>query len=113
MKSLPWGLTLEEVNRIYQEKFQAHKTLREDASVFEIELQIQPHKIHTIPRGVLKAIEEVSKGAGASSVGRLFGYLWEGKFFGRVVLYKNQPGQSRNTNHPATESPVSGRPAFP
>ena len=95
MKALPWGLTLEELDRVFREKVNPGAVLREDPSVHEIELQVRPNKTTKIALGNLKAVQEISREAGPGAVGRPFGYLWEGKFFGRVVPYANQPGTSR------------------
>jgi hypothetical protein len=95
MKVLSWGLTLEELNRVYQEKVNPGGALRVDPAAYEIELQVQPNKTLKVPRGGLTAIQETTREAGPGAVGKPFGYLWEGKFFGRVVLYANKPGLSR------------------
>ncbi|MBI5585723.1 MAG: hypothetical protein HY892_18080 [Deltaproteobacteria bacterium] len=95
MKVLSWGLTLEELNRVYQEKVNPGAALREDSAVYEIELQMSPNKTQKIPRGGLTAVQETTREAGPTAVGKPFGYLWEGKFFGRVLLYANKPGVSR------------------
>jgi hypothetical protein len=86
---LRWGLTLEELSRIYQEQINPQGELKHDLQRFEIDLQIQPNQSIKIPKGGLVALVETPKGAGPSSLGRLFGYLWEGKFFGRVLLFKD------------------------
>jgi hypothetical protein len=65
--------------------------LKLDQQRFEIDLQIQPRQTVKIPKGDLVALVETSAGAGPSTLGRLFGYLWEGKFFGRVILFKDHP----------------------
>lgn len=93
--SIPWGLNLEELTRVFEEKIDPRLTLREDSSVYEIELQIRPAKSVKIPRGGLSFVEAVSREARQTAVGRIFGYLWEGKYFGRVFLYSHHPGLSR------------------
>ena len=95
MKALSWGLPLAELDRVYREKVNSGAALREDTTTYEFELQISPSKTQKIPRGALTAIQETSREAGPAAIGKLFGYLWEGKFFGRVVLYAGKPGQSR------------------
>ena len=84
-----WGLNLEDLNRLYQEQVNPQGELKPDLQRFEIDLQIQPRQSVKIPKGDLVALVETPKGAGPSSLGRLFGYLWEGKFFGRVLLFKD------------------------
>ncbi len=95
MQALSWGMTLEELNRVYQEKVNPNGALREDPVVHEVELQVEPNKTMKIPRGGLKAILETARDAGPTAFGKPFGYLWEKKFFGRIALYANLPGQSR------------------
>ncbi len=89
LSPLRWGLNLEDLNRLYQEKVNPRGELKTDLQRFEIDLQIQPRQSVKIPRGDLVALVEIPKGAGPSSLGRLFGYLWEGKFFGRVLLFRD------------------------
>jgi hypothetical protein len=91
LSPLRWGLTLEDLNRVFQEQNNSQRELKPDQQRFEIELQIQPRQTVTIPKGELVALVETSAGSGPSSLGRLFGYLWEGKFFGRVILFKDHP----------------------
>jgi hypothetical protein len=91
LSPLRWGLNLEDMNRLYQEKVNPQGELKADLQRFEIDLQIQPRKSVKIPRGGLVALVETPKGAGPSGLGRLFGYLWEGKFFGRVLLFRDHP----------------------
>jgi hypothetical protein len=95
MKALPWGLTLEELDRVFREKVNPGAALREDPSVPEIELQLRPNKTMKVALGNLRVVQEISREARPGAVGRPFGYLWEGKFFGRVVPYANHPGTSR------------------
>jgi hypothetical protein len=89
LSPLRWGLTLEELNRVYQEQINPQGELKLDLQRFEIDLQIQPRQSVIIPKGGLVALVEIPKGSGSSGLGRLFGYLWEGKFFGRVLLFKD------------------------
>jgi len=86
---LRWGLSLEDLNRLYQEQINPGKELKPDPQRFEIDLQVEPRKSVKIPRGGLVALLESPKDSGYSGLGRLFGYLWEGKFFGRVLLFKD------------------------
>ena len=86
---LRWGLNLEDLNRLYQEQINPRKELKPDLERFEIELQVEPRQSVKIPKGDLVALMETPKGSGSSGRGPLFGYLWEGKFFGRVILFKD------------------------
>ena len=89
LSPLRWGLNLEELNRVYQEQINSQGELKLDLQRFEIDLQIQPRQSVKIPKGGLVALVETPKDTGSSGLGRLFGYLWEGKFFGRVLLFKD------------------------
>jgi len=91
LSPLRWGSNLEELNRVYQEQINPQGELKLDQQRFEIDLQIQARQTVKIPKGGLVALVETSAGAGSSSLGRLFGFLWEGKFFGRVILFKDHP----------------------
>ena len=86
---LRWGVNLEELNRLYQEQVNPQRELKPDLQRFEIDLQIQPRQSVKIPKGGLVALVETPKDTGSSGLGRLFGYLWEGRFFGRVLLFKD------------------------
>jgi len=63
--------------------------LKPDPQRFEIDLQVEPRQSVKIPRGSLVALLESPKDSGYSGLGRLFCYLLEGKFFGRVLLFKD------------------------
>jgi hypothetical protein len=89
LSPLHWGVSLEDLNRLYQEQVNPLGELKPDLQRFEIDLQIQPRRSVKIPKGDLVALVETPKDAGPSSQGRLFGYLWEGKFFGKVYLFKD------------------------
>ena len=86
---LRWGLNLEDLNRLYQEQINPQGELKPDPQRFEIDLQVEPRQSVKIPKGDLVALVETPKDSGSSGLGRLFGYLWEGKFFGRVLLFKD------------------------
>jgi hypothetical protein len=92
----PWGSTLEELKSRYRTQGRPGLTLREETSVYDIELQINASHTQKITRGALTMVEEVSTEAGASTVGRVFGYLWEGRLFGRVAYFDDKPGQTRS-----------------
>jgi hypothetical protein len=89
LSPLRWGLSLEDLNRLYQEQINPQKELKPDPQRFEIDLQVEPRQSVKIPRGGLVALLETPKDSRYSGLGRLFGYLWEGKFFGRVLLFKD------------------------
>ena len=91
LSPLRWGLNLEELNRVYQDQVNPQGELKPDLQRFEIDLQIQPRQSVKIPKGGLVALMETPKNTGSSGLGRLFGYLWEGKFFGKVYLFKDHP----------------------
>ena len=89
-----WGMTLEEVTQVLSKEGSSDSILREDPSRSVVELPYTPLKSLKIPRGRLKALVEVKKSAGPESLGRLFGYAYEGRFFGRVELFKQTPWSS-------------------
>ncbi|MBI5603215.1 MAG: hypothetical protein HY879_07655 [Deltaproteobacteria bacterium] len=82
-----WGKNLEELNQIFIEKNKSG-LIKEDKERSEIELQYTPAKSLKIRRGNLTALISA---ADPSSAGRLYGYSYEGKFFGKVVLFKDHP----------------------
>lgn len=85
---LPWGLTLEEVNSAYAAKGKQGRII-EDKERSEIDLQYTSTKSFRISRGELVALVSSTDPLKAGS---LFGYSYEGKFFGQVFLYKDHPG---------------------
>jgi len=89
-----WGMTLEELTQVLSKEGSSDSILREDPSRSGIELPYTPLKSLKIRRGRLKALIEVKKSAGPESLGRLFGYAYEGRFFGRVELFKQNPWSS-------------------
>ena len=84
---LPWGLNLEELNQALKEKSKTG-LIREDKDRSEIEFQYGPAKSFKIRRG--KVIALLSSTV-PSSPGHLYGYTFEGKIFGRVLLFKDYP----------------------
>ena len=86
-----WGLTLEELTQALAKEGTADSLLREDPSRSGIELPLTPLKSIRFPRGRLKAVIEVKKTAGPESLGRLYGYVYDGLFFGRVESFKQTP----------------------
>ena len=83
----PWGLSLEELNGSFNEKNQIGQ-VREDKYRVEIELQYTPTKVIKTRKGNLLALIWSSN---PSMAGRLYGYCYDGKFFGRVIFFKDHP----------------------
>ncbi|MGA3083458.1 MAG: hypothetical protein ABSE95_01540 [Thermodesulfobacteriota bacterium] len=83
----PWGLNLEELNKAFKDK---NKTdlIREDKDRSEIELQYRPDKSIKFRRGKVTALLGSTD---PSTHGRLYGYSFEGKFFGRAIFFKDHP----------------------
>ena len=89
-----WGLTVEELNQSLSKEGPVDFILREDARRLGIELPYTPLKTIKITRGRLMALIQVKKSAAPESLGRLFGYGYNGRFFGRVELFKQTPWSS-------------------
>lgn len=89
-----WGMTLEELTQVFSKEGLSDFILREDPSRSVIVLPYTPLKSIRIHQGRLKALVEVKKSAGPESLGRLFGYAYEGRLFGRVELFKQTPWSS-------------------
>lgn len=85
---LPWGLTVAGVNSAYAAKGKEGQ-IREDKERSEIDLQYTSTKSLRISRGELVALVSSKD---PLTAGSLFGYSYEGKFFGQVFLYKDHPG---------------------
>lgn len=83
-----WGLTVEELNQSQSKEGSADFTLREDTRRLDIELPHTPLKTIKITRGRLTALIQVKKSAGPDGLGVLFGYAYDGRFFGRAELFK-------------------------
>ncbi len=83
----PWGLNLEELNKAFKEKNKTGQ-IREDKDRSEIELQYTPEKSIKFRRGKVTALLVSTD---PSTYGRLFGYSFEGKFFGRAIFFKDHP----------------------
>jgi hypothetical protein len=83
----PWGASIEELNGSFNEKNQIGQ-VREDKYRVEIELQFTPAKAVKIRKGSLVALIWTSN---PSTAGRLYGYTYDGKFFGRVIYFKDHP----------------------
>ena len=84
---LPWGLNLEELNRAFKEKYQTGQ-INEDKYRSEIVLQYSPAKSLKARKGKLVALLSSTD---PSTPGRLYGYAFEGKIFGRAIFFKDHP----------------------
>lgn len=84
---LPWGLNLDELNLAYKIKVKTSE-IREDKERSEIELQYSPTRTIKIRRGELVAL---ISSPDSTSAARLFGYSYEGKFFGQAIFFKDHP----------------------
>ncbi len=84
---LPWGLNLEELNRTFKEKNQTGQ-ISEDKYRSEIVLQYSPVKSLKARKGKLVALLSSTD---PSTPGRLYGYAFEGKIFGRAIFFKDHP----------------------
>ena len=85
--SPPWGMELEQLNKAFKEKYKTG-LIQEDKNRSEIELQYAPAKAIKIKRGRVVALVSLTD---ASKPGRLYGYSFEGFFFGRVIFFKDHP----------------------
>jgi hypothetical protein len=83
----PWGLNLEELNRVIQEKYK-NSQIKEDKDRSEIEFQYAPAKSLRIRKGKLVALLSITD---PSAAGGLYGYAYEGLFFGRTIFFKDHP----------------------
>jgi hypothetical protein len=83
----PWGTNLENLNSDLSEKNQIGQ-VREDTYRLEIEIQYSPTRSVKIRKGGLVALNWSSN---PSMAGRLYGYAYEGKLFGRVFFFKDYP----------------------
>jgi hypothetical protein len=84
---LPWGLNLEELNRVFKEEYKTGQ-IREDKDRSEIEFQYSPTKSLKVRKGKVVALLSSTE---SLTSGRLYGYAFEGKIFGRVILFKDHP----------------------
>jgi hypothetical protein len=87
MGPFPWGATLDALNNALSEKNQVGQ-VREDTFRLEIEIQYTPTKVIKARKGSLVAL---NWSANPSMAGRLYGYAYEGKLFGRVFFFKDYP----------------------
>jgi hypothetical protein len=84
---LPWGLNLEELNQAFKEKYK-NGEIREDKDRLEIELQYSPTRSVKFTGGKLKALLSSTD---TSLGGHLYGYSYDGKFFGKVMFFRDYP----------------------
>lgn len=84
---LPWGLNLEELTQAFKEKAKTGQ-IKEDKDRSEIEFQHEPTKSFKIRKGKVVALLSLTD---PSTPGRLYGYAFEGKIFGRVIFFKDHP----------------------
>jgi hypothetical protein len=84
---LPWGLNLEELNQAFKARFKTGE-IREDKDRSEFEFQYAPVKSFKIRKGKVVALVSLTD---PSTAGRLYGYAFEGKIFGRVIYFKDHP----------------------
>ncbi len=89
-----WGLTVEELNQALSKEGSVDFLLREDNVRYSIEFSYSPGKTLKIPRGRLRVLAQVKRAAGPESLGKVFGYLYDGRLFGRVELLKETPWTS-------------------
>jgi hypothetical protein len=82
-----WGATLDQLNSSLSEKNQIGQ-VREDTFRIEIEIQYTPSRVIKARKGNLVALNWTSN---PSMAGRLYGYTYEGKLFGRVLFFKDYP----------------------
>ena len=84
---LPWGLNLAELNQAFKDKFKTGQ-IKEDKDRSEFEFQYAPAKSFKVRKGKVAALLISTE---PSSPGHLYGYAFEGKIFGRVILYNDHP----------------------
>jgi hypothetical protein len=87
-------MTLEELTQALSKEQSPDFVLREDPTRSGMVLPYTPLKSLKISSGHLTALVEVKKSAAPESLGRLFGYTYDGRFFGRVELFKQTPWSS-------------------
>jgi hypothetical protein len=94
VESFHWGLTVDELNQALSKEGSSDFLIREDNVRLGIEVPYAPTKAIKISRGRLRALFQAKKTTGPESLGQLFGYLYDGKLFGRVELLKETPWTS-------------------
>ena len=86
-----WGMTLEEMNQAWVKSGQTDTLLREESTRLNVILPYNPLKSIRVQRGRLSSVFQARKTEGALSIGKLFGYLYDGKLFCRAQLFKDNP----------------------
>ncbi len=86
-----WGMTLEEMNQTWAQSGQTDTVLREEPTRLKVILPYNPLKAVQAQRGRLSMVFQAKKTEGSLSIGRMFGYLYAGKLFCRVQLFKDNP----------------------
>jgi hypothetical protein len=95
MASLPvLPMTLDELNQVWAKTGQENTAFREETLRLNVILPYNPLKAVKAPRGRLSTVFLVRKNEGSLGIGKLFGYLHNGKFFCRAQLYKDTPERS-------------------
>ncbi len=94
IEPLHWGMTLGDLTQALSKEGSTDVILREDPSRSSMVLPYTPLKSLKISGGRITALVEVKKSAAPESLGRIFGYAYEGRFFGRVESFKQTPWSS-------------------
>jgi hypothetical protein len=84
-------MTLEEMNQTWAKSGQTDTLLREESARLKVVLPYNPGKSVRAQRGRLSLVFQARKTEGALSIGKLFGYLYDGKLFCRAQLFKDDP----------------------
>ncbi|MBI5585722.1 MAG: hypothetical protein HY892_18075 [Deltaproteobacteria bacterium] len=84
-----WGLTVEEMNQVWAKTGQTDTILREEPTRLNVILPYNPLKAIKVQRGRLTTVFQVKKTEGSLSIGKMFGYLYNGKLFCRAQLFKD------------------------
>jgi hypothetical protein len=88
---LRFGTTLEEMNQAWAKAGQTETILREEPTRLKVILPYNPLKAIQTQRGRLSAVFQAKKTEGSLSLGKMFGYMYNGKFFCRAQLFKDNP----------------------
>jgi hypothetical protein len=86
-----WGMTLEEMNQVWAQSGQTETVLREEPTRLKIVLPYNPLKAIQVQRGRIVTIFQVKKTEGSLSIGKMFGFMYNGKFFCRTQLFRDSP----------------------
>ena len=89
-----WGLKLDELSQAFSKEGSSDFLIREDNARLGMEFPYAPLKTLKISQGRLRTLVLVKKTAGPESLGQLFGFLYDGRLFGRVELLKETPWTS-------------------